>query len=307
MDNMTSHEPIDNDFIRTFFECFEFGVHDGDEDSDLGHSWMFFVLSAGNESDEMYDVIESEEGENFYPKGSSICRSLLDVFGSDIRENLNISLIKHIWLFASSLLFLQWFMASTDSEALAIHKATGRSPIPFIISGMESFLTNRAFFFNVAKDKIKFLAKKGASLHYGQPYGSPTSVAMERATNFSFWCETLQELGVDIESFVEDEIKQGSLQKRGWSKETLVKLFRGSTLYKRKWDRCYRCPNCGSQKPTCWKVYLEASKNGKIYDDDNYGEIDNNVEIIDPETYKTRLCDLCREVSKLPIPGSFDP
>ena len=81
---------VDLDVIRTFIECLDFsvGYHD-DEDLLVDQSWKFFTLSTSFESDEAYEVVDTKEGEKIIPRKNSICQLLLDVFGSDIRKNLD--------------------------------------------------------------------------------------------------------------------------------------------------------------------------------------------------------------------------
>jgi hypothetical protein len=260
-------------------------------------TWTIFTYSPINELDEMYNIIESNEGERIYPKGDSICQSLLDVFGSDIRENLNMKVIEGMWIGASPLSFLRWFMASTGSENLTIQRATGWSPIRSLMWTQDSL--NRSFPYwsgrDLAKDKIKFLARKGASLHYKENDISLTRKAMYEAATFYLWCEILQELEIDIPSFFEEEIVQSPQQYEGWDNEGLTKLFRGWKFYllnedEYEWDSRSYCSNCECKLETFWHYYLrefqrvyctERSRDhGEVEDDD---KVDDEDQISDDE------------------------
>lgn len=72
--------------IRIYFEHLDFSVKYEEGHSDNDRSWELFVLSTRLESDEIYDVIESDKGEEVYPRRNSICQLLLDVFGTDIKK-----------------------------------------------------------------------------------------------------------------------------------------------------------------------------------------------------------------------------
>lgn len=286
----TPHSPPDLNVIRACLDCLDFITVNGEYSEIMGNLWRFYCFSAYRESDEFYNIVESDEGETIHPRKSSVCQLVLDVLGSNIRENLIYGRIERLWSFSNSLLFLKWFMASTNSEALTIHRDTGWSPIAFMMYRLpyHSF-RDPDLDPGVAKDKVKFLANKGASLHHVTKIESPTARAMRSCCSFYLWCEILEELGIDFESFVEEEIGQGFLQKEGWSKTTLMDLFRDSihrnllqksNLQKSNedefwWDAYNRCSSCGSPTQTFWELYLEHYKNAYVLDIGNNNASDD--------------------------------
>ena len=282
------NKSTDMKLIRAFFEFFDFSEN-GDRGSSSYESWLFLCSSAGLESDEMYNVIESDEGEKIYPKYESVCQSLIDAFGSDIRKTLAKSDISAIWHFSRSLLFLKWFMASTGSEALTIDRDTLWSPITSLLMDWNSDFNYNKFSFDLTKEKIKFLEEKGASLHYTKWPESLTSGAMKHAITFKLWREILEELGIDIQTFTKEEIDKGPLHQKGWSEGTLMNLFREPKLKNSnedlsEWDEIDHCSKCGSRKPTFWDLYREAIRSGDFIcevDDDNVynDEIEDDGEV----------------------------
>lgn len=226
-------------------------------------------------------------------------------------------------------------MSTINSEARTIYRDTGQSLILLIVSWAD-FSVSYWNSFELVRDKVKLLVVKGASLHYTMHRQSPTTVAMEKASKFRWWCKILLALGTNIQSFVEEEIEEGPLQEKGWNKETLMQLFRDlirnnpdkDTL---EWlDKSSRI-KCGSLRRTLWEFYLEHIKRGDFicevnddeeFDDDddevdddeevdeveevdNDAEADDNGDSSNDEVYKLMLCDACRESLERPIPGSF--
>lgn len=225
----------DLDVIRTFIECLDFsvGCHDDDKDLRVDQSWKFFTLSTSLESDEAYDVVDTKEGEKIFPRKNSICQLLLDVFGSDIRKNLDHETVSEVWSFASSFQFLKWFMALTGSETLTVCKETGRSPIRSMVSTWDNFRFQLNF--EMTTDIVKFLVGKGASLHYSENDESITHRAMRGAINWLAWCGILQQLKVDIPSFFEKETISWPL--RVWHTEELMILFHLRHYIARDWKK----------------------------------------------------------------------
>lgn len=277
--------------IRMFFEYLDFSVQYGEGHIDNDRSWELFVLSTRSESDEIYDVIESDKGEEVYPRRDSICQLLLDVFGMDIKKNIRLVHIQEIWFNAQSLLFLKWFMSTIKSETGVTYRDIGQSLILRIASwtDISRFYWNN---FELVRDKVKLLVVKGASLHYTMHRQSPTTVAMGKAFRFHWWCKILLALGTNIQSFVEDEIEQGPLQEEGWNKETLMELFRDlirNNLDKVKLERfdISSCIKCGSLRRTLWEFHLEDIKSGDFicevnddeeFDDEEFNNDDDEVD-----------------------------
>ena len=261
------------DVIRSCLENLDFADDPMAEGSNR-LAWTFFCTSVIFESDEMYKIIQSNEGERIYPQEPSLCQLLLDVFGSDIKKNLNVDIIQRIWKWSDSLLLLKWFMSSTNSEALTIHRDTGWSPIFVLLRdfdnsisywpySMKNFTHEDAYLY-LPKEKIKFLVEKGASLHYTEDGVSLTTIAMRYARTFYLWCELLQELEIDIQGFLEEEPEQRPLGDRVWSKTTTLAFFQESMRNKPRigifgWDfKYYSCSRCDSDIPSFWKFYLDS-------------------------------------------------
>lgn len=259
---IASSRPIDFDVIRPCLEYLDF-ADDPVTLDEIGLAWWFFIWSTRFESDEMYTIVKSNEGEKIYPRKDSTCQLLLDAFGSDIRDNLTDFKIERIWVYARSLLFLKWFMNSTHSEALTIRRDTGWSPIWALLNFSYGFtILNHQAQYDLTKQKIKFLIERGASLHYSKYGETLTTSAMKNAEMFYLWREVLQELEIDIPIFLEEEAEQISLQNRGWSPKHIVALFQASTFSKSErsrfeWDEYHRCLRCGSRIKTFWQFYLE--------------------------------------------------
>jgi hypothetical protein len=238
-----------------------FGAEDNDTDETFfdSESWQLLIFSTSYESDETYDFDDSHEGRKIYPKRDSFCQLLLDKFGPDVKRNLTEDIIDQIWCHASSMRFLEWFMASTDSETLTVCKETGRSPIRklFFMWDFRGISDD----FDLSQNKIKFLARKGASLHYSKNDVSITKAASRKARSWLFWCITLLELEVDLSSFAKQEFIQGAFQ--GWIEVALVILFdQHRFILERRdvyeWDDEFLCSNCEDPVPTFWEVYLMA-------------------------------------------------
>lgn len=281
--NPIGPKSIDVDFIREFFEYLDFSAEYNDFYDPVSYSasWQFFIFSTSCELDEAYDFVDSHEGRKIHPKRNSICQLLLDVFGSDIRENLTASIVDHIWCYATSLRFLKWFMASTDSETLTVCKETGRSPILklFVMWDIYHLWAGDV---DLVKDKFEFLVRKGAPLHYSANRLSITAWASRTPRRWVLWCFILLELKVDLPSFFNQEIIQGACL--GLKKATLLTLsshfhFIVKSWDKYKWDAEFLCSNCEGPVATFWKFYLKAiqrlssprklSESDEISDDDD--------------------------------------
>ncbi|KAK8104487.1 uncharacterized protein PG998_011520 [Apiospora kogelbergensis] len=85
---------------------------------------------------------------------------------------------------------------------------------------------------------FQILTRRGANLHcvgttsgygadtLGRPIrDTPTSMAMRRSVFFDRWREFLRDSSLDLVAFTEKEIQSGPLRDRGWTAETLLKLF----------------------------------------------------------------------------------
>lgn len=257
---------IDLDVIRTFIECLDFSAGYDDDDKDLRvfQSWKVFSLSTSLESDETYDVINTNEGEKIFPKKNSICQLLLDVFGSNIKKNLDIRMVDLIWSCASSFRFLKWFMALNDSETLAVCKKTGRSPIRSMVSAWDNFRFHISI--EMILDVVEFLVGKGASLQYSKNDISITHRAMGGALKWRTWCAILQHLEVDIPSFFEQETI--SWLGHIWSKAELMLLFHyrryiGMNWEKYKWDD-EPSSDDAHPIPTFWVFFLIILQDYKV-------------------------------------------
>ena len=80
--------------------------------------------------------------------------------------------------------------------------------------------------------EVKSLLALGPNLHKiafdadMSPYEeSPTSLAMYSARAFTNWLDGLSDNGVDLETFIDQELAQNSKMHPGWEKETMLNLF----------------------------------------------------------------------------------
>lgn len=320
-----SHTPIDFDVIRSCFEHLDYT----DGHNRLDPSWATFLMQTVYESDGMYNVIESHEGKKIHPKVRSTCQSLLDVFGTDIKENLNMPIVELVWFMGGSLMFLEWFMISTNSEALTIRRDTGWSPLFCLVLRPDPYQNlpdeEGDAYRNLTKEKIKYLIRRGASLHYAEDGYTVTARAMSEARTFFLWREVLQELGIDIQAFMEEETEQKCFQSHNWATGLLVLLFRDSFLprwteERYEWDEFRYCSRCGSQMQPLWEYYLEFLHLERLQLGDrsyehHYGtsRLLSTLNTLNYISFRD-LCGHCREARRLTIdiqiltssmPGSF--
>ena len=82
------------------------------------------------------------------------------------------------------------------------------------------------------EDEVTEVLARGADVHrlgidtYYTPYEeSPTSLAMYSSRTFTYWLYALASVGVDLESFIDQELELNLEVHPGWEKETLGALF----------------------------------------------------------------------------------
>lgn len=283
-----------------------------DYDDDQSKSLMtLFCLHTYSESDEMYNVIQSNEGEKIYPRIKSTCQLMLDIYGSEIRESLTWGYIRNIWMASGSLLFLRWLM-TLDSEAFTIDRDTAWWIIVTLLLA-PSFRSPKSPLYNSyarldsTKEKIKFLVERGTSLHHVEDGETLTSRAMTDAAAFHLWCDVLQELKIDLHAFFEEEAEQNLFQMPTWNKRTYLALFRESALHKSdrdkfEWDDGHYCLRCESLLLTFWEYYLSVftKYSSKFSHDEveNAGKVGNYIcEIQDSSEHDDEVCQNDESVS----------
>lgn len=84
---------------------------------------------------------------------------------------------------------------------------------------------------------MKLIVKKTKNLHrrevksYRDPQTeTPTMLAMYDMKTFLAWRDMLQDLGHNITTFVDQELKQGALKESGWTAASLCELFDSDIL-----------------------------------------------------------------------------
>ena len=302
---------VSTDLIRLFGDCPDFS----EPATNMGHkcnqSWFLLFYLASYEQDDNYILIDSGEGRRVYPKTDSAAVWLTKAFLSEISNNLDMKVIEIIWIEARSLLFLEWFLDITQSTNLSVCLETGWSPIVEILSYRFCHWSD----YDLITSKIRLLIEMGASPHYRRcktmdgPHGvTPTSLLILDPVILVEWREILQEKHVDIEHFVEQELKEGPLLHDGWNKETLLKLFavhldheQGRSDPRGWWHRCDYCNDYGGYFRKPWMVYLEALKNGQDFNElsdysewlDNHDQdfIDNDQDFTDADEKESGMDD----------------
>ena len=87
----------------------------------------------------------------------------------------------------------------------------------------------------------------GRCLWPSQCVESPTSMAMYNSKTFASWLKTLDEIGLDLKSFLDKEMKTSLLADKGWVRQTLYALFTWKFAHTAAFDfkRFVICGDCG--------------------------------------------------------------
>jgi hypothetical protein len=152
----------------------------------------------------------------------------------------------------------------------------------------------------------------GYGLHEASPFATPTSIAMRRSLTFFKWRRFVQEQSCNLEDFVSQEIRAGPLKISGWTKNTLLFLFKYE-FQPIDLGRVF-CA-CGREvflvftsQENWWQATLDKIKNGVTDQERIVVDIRNLVE--EPQT--EALCWKCNwncdreRIRKYQRPGTLD-
>lgn len=120
---------------------------------------------------------------------------------------------------------------------------------------------------------LNFLLNNGANLHLvGQvsqlsaKYETPTSLAMYCSFTFIKWRGALLRSSVDLESFVEEELRHSPFRDAGWNEDSLLDLFccdiqsNFDTLPFQDCDDCSPSKVSSTQIELSWQEWLNHFK-----------------------------------------------
>ena len=151
------------------------------------------------------------------------------------------------------------------------------------------------------------LLTRGTNLHilgfdprFSPQPESPTSLAMYSSWAFAYWRDGLYDMRVDLEDFVNQEMKQSPLLKAGWKSRTLLALFKRDFQPDFKLVSTRRCSDC-STVPLVMKVQphwlhsLETIKRGEDPDSPSesksrtHKELDESISSLPEKRHNPKL------------------
>lgn len=129
------------------------------------------------------------------------------------------------------------------------------------------------------EDEVTEVLARGADLHrlgidtYYTPYEeSPTSLAMYSSRTFTCWLYALASVGVDLESFIDQELELNLEVHPGWEKETLSALFAHGDRPDLHVPYTRTCSDCAVESirvfvQPYWRHLLENIKQREYHED----------------------------------------
>lgn len=175
-------------------------------------------------------LLERSRQSSGFTHDSRAAMWIIDIFKDDIRQNCPPENLFWLTLFCLDDSILLSRLLELRPEAANVRLTTlGFSLLHSKIA--ENFPPSILSSFRVLVEHGADLHSVGTTVEYGAEtinrpvFETPTSLTMRRSLFFDQWRRFIIDLGINLEDFIEKEMQQGTLRKRGWTSHSLLALF----------------------------------------------------------------------------------